>query len=74
MGIFGGSPTPPAAFEHWDGTCWTAGNSMNTGRYGIAGAGTSATSLLCAGGGDPVPSLGGNVEEFTGTSWTAVSA
>ena len=66
MGIFGGAPTPPAAFESWDGTSWTAGSKLNSGRYGIAGAGVSATSLLAMGGGDPSTA---NVEEYNGTSW-----
>ena len=66
MGIFGGAPTPPAAFESWDGTSWTAGSALNSGRYGIAGAGVSATSLLAMGGGDPNTA---NVEEYNGTSW-----
>jgi len=69
MGIFGNASTGTNS-ESWNGTSWTEGNNINTGRYGIAGAGATSTSLLCIGGGDPVPVKGGYVEEYNGTCWT----
>ena len=44
---------------------------MNTGRYGLAGAGTQAAALAVGGNTDPANLA--NVEEYNGTSWTEVN-
>jgi len=60
---FGGTSTPTARTESFNGTTWTAVNSLNTGRSGLAGTGTQ-TAALAIGGPSAV------VESWNGTSWT----
>ena len=48
---------------------WATGNSLNTARTGIAGAGTQ-TAALGFGGTPPVSAL---TEAYNGTSWTEVN-
>ena len=67
---FGGDLANDALTASWDGSTWTAVNSMNTGRETVAGFGTQ-TSAVAAGGSYPSTSL---VEEWDGTNWTAVTA
>ena len=52
--------------EEYDGSAWTAGGNMGTGRRELAGAGTQTAALGF--GGDPSPNA---TEEYDGTSWTA---
>jgi hypothetical protein len=40
--------------EEYDGTSWTTGNSMNTARRYLAGAGTQTAALGFGGYGTPV--------------------
>jgi hypothetical protein len=63
------------ATEEYDGTSWTAGGNLNTGRVTLAGAGTQTAGL--AAGGDPTGSgTAGNgaSEVYNGTSWTIVGS
>ena len=53
--------------EQYDGTSWTAKNTITTARYSGAGAGTTAAALY-SGGYDG--SFSGKVEEFDGTNWS----
>jgi len=72
---FGGeAPGPSGATETWDGSSWTTSpNSLNTPVRSNAGFGTTA-SAINMGGFYPSPTRVANVEEWGGTSWTAVSA
>ena len=69
--IFGGEPgtTYDAYSETWNGTAWTEGNNLNTGRSQLAGAGI-VTAALGAGG---YPDSA-KIESYDGTSWTEISA
>ena len=72
---FGGeAPGPSGATETWDGSSWTTSpNSLNTPVRSNMGFGTTA-SAINMGGFYPSPTRVANVEEWSGTSWTAVSA
>ena len=65
---FGGlsSPLSNKAVEY-DGTNWTVGGTMNTGRYYLAGFGIQ-TAAVAAGGNSK-----DDTEEYDGTSWTSVN-
>ena len=52
------------------GTSWVSGNNMNTDRWGNAGAGTLTSGLSINGQNPDTTNL---VEEYNGTSWTAIS-
>jgi len=76
---FGGKAGPqvPPPFsvcdfsEEYDGTSWTEGNDLNTGRKDYGGAGTQ-TAALAVGGFAPPLTLA-NVEKYDGTSWSEVN-
>jgi hypothetical protein len=64
--------SPPApnttATEEYNGSTWSGGNPVNTGRRSVVGAGDSETAGRIAGGLTTVPT---NLhEEYDGTSWT----
>lgn len=72
----GGSPytgTRGTSTETFDGSSWTIGNSMNTGR-GAQGLLGTQTSALYAGGIGPSPSRTGATEEWDSSTWTTSSA
>ena len=56
-----------ASFEY-NGTSWTAGGDMNTGRYAGSGLGASNGAAVVAGGNEP--SIGGKTETYNGTAFT----
>ena len=57
---FGGDPSPNAT-EEYDGTSWTAGGNMGTGRGQLAGAGTQTAGLAFG---------SGLSELYDGSAWT----
>ena len=59
--IFGGSPSP-AITEYYNGTAWTEVNDLGTGRYILAGAGTTSSAL---GFGGYTTARVGTTEEWT---------
>ena len=75
--IAGGAGGPggpgPVATEEFNGTSWTSGGNLGTGRYQLQGhnIGTQ-TATLCIGGyqSGPTGSVA-TVESYNGTSWTA---
>ena len=75
--VFGGvtpSPgTPLTNTEEYDGSSWTNGGAMPTGRSHFAGAGVGIqTAALAAGGNTAAPaSYTDSSVEYGGTSWTA---
>jgi len=70
--IFGGEPgtTYWQYSETWNGTSWSEGNNLTTGRQAPAGTGI-VTAGLCIGGFSPTAVT--NVESYDGTSWTETS-
>ena len=64
----GGSPYPSGCtcVENWNGTSWSAGTAINTGRIGATFAGTQNIGILF---GNASP-YSGITEEWNGTSWT----
>ena len=67
--MFGGTADQDEANEY-DGTSWTEGGNLSTGRYGLAGAGLQTAALAVGGN---IPPHAANVEEYNGTSWTEVN-
>ena len=64
----GGKSSPPgmdASFEY-DGSSWTSGGTMGTGRYTQGGDGIQ-TAALAFGGGFPLEGL---TEQFNGSTWS----
>ena len=73
-GNYPGTTPAGAVTEEYDGTSWSAVNSLNAGRQESRGFGIQ-TAAICFGGGvgDPIPGpLGKETEEYDGTSWTEV--
>ena len=71
---FGGNVPADSVFtETWNGTNWTAVNTLNTGRQQLAGCGVN-TAALAIGGNSPGPGVfRANVESWNGTNWTEVT-
>jgi len=65
---FGGNASYSSATESWNGSAWTTKNSLNTGRTGIRGSGTSTAAI---GIGGSSPTVVASVESWDGTNWTA---
>ena len=69
------SPSPFGAVgekdesEEWNGTAWSEGDDLNTGRAVSTGAGTQTAALFIAGGDTAVA----NVESYDGSSWTEIA-
>jgi hypothetical protein len=71
---FGGGSPVVGNTESWNGTSWTAGNTMNTAIRGMGAFGTQ-TAAVSAGGITGTPPLGKtNTELWNGTSWTTSPA
>jgi hypothetical protein len=70
----GGSPHPEGSGNivsltwEYDGTDWTAGGALNTGRGQQMASGGTQTAAWAASGGTP-PGAVTNVEHYNGTSW-----
>ena len=61
--------------NEYDGSSWTAGNTINTTRYVHAGAGTLTAGIISSGvGAAPSYTSLTNVEEYDGTTFTAVNS
>tara|TARA_R110001592_G_C13085504_1_gene742987 strand:+ start:25 stop:1002 length:978 start_codon:yes stop_codon:yes gene_type:complete len=65
MGVGRGTQT-----EEYDGTNWSIGGAIGTARNGPGGAGLQTAGLAVGGGPSPFT----RVEEYNGSSWTAVTA
>jgi hypothetical protein len=59
--VFGGDPGAQKTTELYNGTSWTAGGNLNTGRRLLGGAGTQTSALAFGGLESPTAT-----EEFTG--------
>jgi len=72
--VFGGfNPTPSIVATHleYDGSSWTSGGSLNTGRFGLGGAGTTSNGLAFKGA---TPSAQSIAEQYNGTAWATASS
>jgi len=76
----GGATQPPANSNQintsieFDGTNWTAGGTMNTTRFDIAGFGATNTAAIMAGGAaNPGSSKKAVVESYDGSTFTEVA-
>tara|TARA_R100000458_G_scaffold54892_1_gene58365 strand:+ start:438 stop:1415 length:978 start_codon:yes stop_codon:yes gene_type:complete len=78
MGFFGsatsaisaGGPSSTVGSEEYDGTNWTAGGNLNTGRNYIGGAGASIPSGRLFGGRQAPTTQNDENESYNGTSWS----
>jgi len=66
--FFGGSPTTAESFE-FDGTNFTEGGDLNTGRQSAAGCGTQTAGMAMGG---YSTAYVGVVEQYNGSAWTEV--
>jgi len=63
-----GNPGSTAVYTY-DGSSWTSGTAMNTARYSHGCSGSTTASLVFGG----LPGKGLLVEDWNGSSWTALS-
>ena len=63
-----GNPGSTAVYTY-DGSSWTGGTAMNTARYAHGCSGSTTASLVFGG----LPGKGLLVEDWNGSSWTALS-
>jgi len=54
--------------QEYNGSAWSAGGNMNTGRYWLSCFGTQTAGASCGG---YVTGLSNATEEYNGTGWTA---
>jgi len=72
--IFASGPAGQTYSEEYNGTGWTAGGALGTGRYQCAGFGIQTAAVCAAGDAPPLsPAFRSDVEEYNGTSWTEVT-
>ena len=78
-GVAAGGDGPPgngiATTAEYDGSSWTAGGDLGTGRRGLgSGTNSTLTAGLVFGGNNPgVPTQYALVEEYNGSSWSEVT-
>ena len=67
--IFGAYISDPTGTEteEYDGTTWSGGGAMGTGRYNTPGSGTLTAALAAGGNAPPSTAV---VEEYDGSSWS----
>ena len=69
--VFGGNPSASNSTEEYNGSSWTSGGNLNTGRGNNSGSvGGTQTAALTFFGDDGSTPLTRNVEEYNGTSWS----
>lgn len=69
--VIAGGETNSQATEEFNGTAWTGGGNLNTGRWGMGMAGIQ-TLALGFGGGNPGSVT--NTEGYNGSAWTNLTA
>lgn len=73
-GGFDGSTSVPGFTELYNGTSWTVGSPLNTGRYAGAGFGTQTASIAAGGYSYPPNTFSDITESWNGSSWTNLPA
>ncbi len=58
----------PTRTEEYNGTSWSAGGNLGTGRFGLAGGGNSSNAICM--GGYASGGISGVTEGYNGTSWS----
>ena len=71
LAVGGYSTAIVADTEEYNGSGWTAGGALGTGRYGTFTAGTQTAGLAATG--KASPGVVTNVEEYNGSSWSEVN-
>ena len=70
-GDSGPGPSVSNLTEEWDGSGFSVGGTLNTGRYSAGGAGTLTAGLAFGGGTNPTPpNYQTATESYNGTAWT----
>ena len=69
-----GPTSVPGFTELYNGTSWTVGSPLNTGRYAGAGFGTQTASIAAGGYSYPPNTFSDITESWNGTSWTNLPA
>jgi len=64
----GNEPANSAKSEAYDGTSWSEGPDLSTGRGGARGFGVNTAAVCCAGSAPPSQNV---TEEYDGSSWTS---
>jgi|TARA_R100001480_G_scaffold35011_2_gene46966 hypothetical protein len=70
--IFGGSGKSTAT-EEYNGSGWSNGGALGTGRYEIPGFGVQTAAVGAGGYASPAPGNKSLVEEYNGSSWSEVT-
>ena len=65
--------SPVANSEEWNGSSWSEGNNLNTGRYGNQGGGSQTSAITWSGTSDGGSTFPTASESYDGTSWTATN-
>jgi hypothetical protein len=71
---FGGNNPVRVCTESYNGSTWTAGGSMGTARYLLAGAGTNTSAVAFGGSPGSSPYITAVTELYNGSTWTAGGA
>jgi hypothetical protein len=66
----GGSASPYACTEEWDGTSWASGNALGTARYCLFGGGTQNAGIVFGGHSSNTYAC---TECYNGTTWAAAT-
>jgi hypothetical protein len=74
--IFAGYPSGPISSltESWNGSTWTAGGNLNTGRKAQPGGTGIQTAALCFGGQSTPGATSSATESYNGSTWTTVNS
>ena len=66
------APARSTVSAEYNGSSWTAGNPVITGRYGVGSAGTDTAGLIFGGSVASSPQLG-TTEEYNGSCWSTTA-
>ena len=66
----GGTPPASSTSEEYNGSGWSAGGTLNTARFSLAGAGVSSSSGRVFGGSSAPTTMKNENEGYNGTAWT----
>ena len=71
--LAGGNVDPKNESETWNGTNWSEGNNLTTGRHAHASAGTATAGLIFGGAGTSGPNNKNETETYDGTDYSEVN-
>ena len=70
----GGFPGNKTNTEEYDGSTWTTGGVLTTGRGSLKGTGTQTAALVAGGGISSAVTPSAAAEQYNGTSWTSAGS